>query len=115
MDILKKYRSAFQAVSMLAFMFILVANDMSLALRISIPISLIIINLAIMHFTGQLSDLFKFIKDAKLEIAKVVWPSRSEATRTTGMIALVVVVVSLLLWILDSITLAIFARLIQII
>ncbi len=115
MGILKKYRTTLQVASIFGLMFIIISGDMHIAIRISATLSIILINLFIMHITGQLSELIKFIGDAKLEIAKVVWPSKQEAIRTTGMIAMVVLVVSILLWLLDSITLAIFAKLIQII
>ncbi len=115
MDILKNYRVALQVVSIFGLMFVMVAADINFALRAAIVVALLIINFFVMKVTGQVSSLIDFVNDARQEIIKVVWPSRHEALRTTAMIAVVVTVVSILLWILDSITLAIFAKLIQII
>lgn len=42
------------------------------------------------------------ISGARTELRKVVWPTRQESVQTTLMIALVVVIMSLLMWGLDS-------------
>ena len=41
-------------------------------------------------------------KEARLEIRKVVWPTRQETTQTTLIVVAVVLVMALLLWGLDS-------------
>lgn len=41
-------------------------------------------------------------KDARVEIRKVVWPTRQETTQTTLIVVAVVLVMALLLWGLDS-------------
>jgi preprotein translocase subunit SecE len=41
-------------------------------------------------------------KEARVEVRKVVWPSRQETTQTTLIVVLVVFIVGLLLWGLDS-------------
>ncbi len=41
-------------------------------------------------------------KEARTEIRKVVWPTRQETTQTTLVVVAVVLVMSLLLWGLDS-------------
>ena len=40
--------------------------------------------------------------DARVEIRKVVWPSRQETTQTTIVVLIVIFVVALILWLLDS-------------
>lgn len=42
------------------------------------------------------------ISGARTELRKVVWPTRQESVQTTLMIAVVVVIMSLLMWGLDS-------------
>jgi preprotein translocase subunit SecE len=44
-----------------------------------------------------------FAKEAKVEVRKVVWPTRQEAIQTTGIVLVVTVIMSLLLWGLDSV------------
>jgi preprotein translocase subunit SecE len=43
-----------------------------------------------------------FMKETKIELKKVVWPSREETTKTTGMIIIAVIIVSIFLWIVDA-------------
>jgi len=45
---------------------------------------------------------FTLLKEARAEIRKVVWPTRQETTQTTLIVVAVVLVMSLLLWGLDS-------------
>ncbi len=45
---------------------------------------------------------FNLFKEAKAEIRKVVWPTRQETGQTTAIVVVVVLVVGLLLWGLDS-------------
>jgi preprotein translocase subunit SecE len=41
-------------------------------------------------------------KEARVEIRKVVWPTRQETTQTTLIVVAVVLVMALVLWGLDS-------------
>ncbi|GGK10646.1 preprotein translocase subunit SecE [Pseudomonas matsuisoli] len=42
------------------------------------------------------------VKEARVEIRKVVWPTRQETSQTTLIVVVVVLVMALLLWGLDS-------------
>jgi preprotein translocase subunit SecE len=44
-----------------------------------------------------------FTKETKIELRKVVWPTRDETVKTTGMIMVAVVIVAIFLWIVDAI------------
>jgi len=44
-----------------------------------------------------------FAKEARTETRKVVWPTRQEAVQTTGIVLVVTLLMSFLLWGLDSI------------
>lgn len=52
---------------------------------------------AIMSATAKGRAAREFISESMFELRKVVWPTRQEATRTTGVILVVVVIVSLIL------------------
>jgi preprotein translocase subunit SecE len=43
-----------------------------------------------------------FLKETRIELRKVVWPSREETLKTTGIIMIAVVVVAIFLWIVDA-------------
>ena len=52
--------------------------------------------------TARGQAFFALAKEARVEIRKVVWPSRQETTQTTLIVVAVVLVMALLLWGLDS-------------
>lgn len=64
---------------------------------------LIIAGLAV--FVVYQTDLGKrtvaFFRDARTEVRKVVWPSRTETTQTTLTVFVIVVIVGIFLWLFD--------------
>lgn len=50
---------------------------------------------------------WKFVKESRIEMRKVVWPTRQETTRTTLLVAAMVVIAALIMWGVDSILLVI--------
>ena len=53
-------------------------------------------------FTQQGQAVVAFAKEAKLELEKVVWPSRQETTQTTFIVMTMVTVAGFVLWGIDS-------------
>jgi|TARA_B100000953_G_scaffold110586_1_gene90962 preprotein translocase subunit SecE len=47
-------------------------------------------------------SVWDLAKEARIEIRKVVWPSRQETTQTTLIVVVVVIFVALILWGMDS-------------
>ena len=58
------------------------------------------VGLAYLTQPGQ--AVFSFGKEAKLELEKVVWPSRQETTQTTLIVMTMVMVAGFVLWGIDS-------------
>ena len=52
--------------------------------------------------TAKGAAFWKLAKEAKVEIRKVVWPTRQEATQTTLIVVGFVLLAALILWGLDS-------------
>ena len=52
--------------------------------------------------TEQGHTLWDLAREARLEIRRVVWPTRQETTQTTLIVLGLILLASLLLWILDS-------------
>ena len=46
---------------------------------------------------------WSFLQDAQLEVRKVVWPTRQETVQTTLLVMVVVILVALILWGLDTV------------
>tara|TARA_R110002167_G_scaffold2178_15_gene11155 strand:+ start:740 stop:1108 length:369 start_codon:yes stop_codon:yes gene_type:complete len=52
--------------------------------------------------TAKGSAFFTLFKEAKVEIRKVVWPTRQETVQTTAIVVVVVLLTGLALWAIDS-------------
>ena len=63
----------------------------------------LIIALAIASFTALGRRVRNFIGESQFELRKVVWPTKDETIKTTGIIIVVVIVLSLLLGLIDLI------------
>jgi preprotein translocase subunit SecE len=63
----------------------------------------LIVALAIAAFTALGRRVRNFIAESQFEMRKVVWPTRDETIKTTGIIIVVVIILSLLLGLIDLI------------
>ena len=63
----------------------------------------LLVALAISAFTGPGRRVRGFLAESQFEMRKVVWPTRDETLKTTGIIIVVVIVLSLLLGLIDLI------------
>lgn len=61
-----------------------------------------VVTLGLSYFTQPGQTVFSFAKEAKLELEKVVWPSRQETTQTTLIVMAMVLVAGFVLWGIDS-------------
>lgn len=71
--------------------------------RAAILILPLLAALAVAAFTTQGEALREYISESRFELRKVVWPTRDETIRTTGIILVVVFILSLLLGFIDLI------------
>ena len=62
----------------------------------------IVVMIALISMTKKGMALFKFSKEARVELRKVHWPTRQETLQTTLMVVVMVVVVGLFLWGVDG-------------
>ncbi len=87
----------------------IVANDVyssvPVALRLIgwLVLACVIAGLALMTAKGQAA--LSFIKEARVELRKVVWPNRQETMQTTILVLGVVLLMAMVLWGLDSVLL----------
>ncbi len=99
-DVVKQVFSVFCIVFGVAAFYYF--SDAQLLYRV-LGLLLVLVLASAMFFTTKLGQgLWMFILEAKLEIRKVVWPTREETVRTTLLVFAMVVVVGLLLGILDK-------------
>ncbi|MGB4499574.1 MAG: preprotein translocase subunit SecE [Methylococcaceae bacterium] len=57
---------------------------------------------AMLATTAWGHSITAFVADSKIEVRKIVWPTRDETTRTTLLVFAMVSIVSLMLWLLDT-------------
>ncbi|MGH1463622.1 MAG: preprotein translocase subunit SecE [Neptuniibacter sp.] len=77
-------------------------SDQSLFYRVVALIVLALLAGLVSLQTAKGKAFFTLFKEAKQEIRKVVWPTRQETAQTTMIVVVVVLVVGLMLWGLDS-------------
>lgn len=63
-------------------------------------VSVLALILAITTVKGK--SIINFAKESRMELRKVVWPTRKEAVQTTLLIAVITIIVGLCLWGLDT-------------
>ncbi len=51
---------------------------------------------------GRLTEMRKYVHEVQVEAKKVTWPERRETMQTTLMVLLMVIVMALFLWGVDS-------------
>lgn len=51
--------------------------------------------------------LWQFVSDARMEVRKVVWPTRQETVQTTLVVMVMVIIVGIVLWLFDMVLMGI--------
>ncbi|QHG92426.1 preprotein translocase subunit SecE [Coxiella endosymbiont of Amblyomma sculptum] len=72
------------------------------AVRISVGAVLLSSVLAIGSRTQKGREVWSFVKNARTELRKVIWPTRQETVRITLVVVISVSITALLLWGLDN-------------
>jgi preprotein translocase subunit SecE len=78
-------------------------SDSSTLLRVLGLLSALAVAVGLVFTTMQGRRGWGFIQETQLEVRKVVWPSRQETIRTTGLVIVMVIIIALMIWIIDSI------------
>jgi preprotein translocase subunit SecE len=77
-------------------------QDQSLLNRVLALVAMAAVAVAIALQTGRGRVIWALLKESRVEIRRVVWPTRQETTQTTLIVVLLVLAFSLILWGLDS-------------
>ncbi|MEM8817498.1 MAG: preprotein translocase subunit SecE [Pseudomonadota bacterium] len=78
------------------------ALDVALPLRVLMVLAGTGIGIAVAMTSTQGKRLWHFIQGSRVEIRKVVWPTRTETTQTAIAVFVFTIVMSLFFWGLDS-------------
>ncbi|MBW5802564.1 preprotein translocase subunit SecE [Coxiella endosymbiont of Ornithodoros amblus] len=103
-------KSRFDGLKWLLIVVLLVAvivaefyySQVVVAIRAAVGIVVLVILLAIASQTNKGRRALGFIKGARTELRRVVWPTRQETLQTTLVVIVMVVITALILWGLDS-------------
>ena len=60
-----------------------------------------VVAVTLFFLTAQGRAVWEFMKEARLELRKVVWPTRKETTQMTMVVVGLVVIAAAFLWIID--------------
>lgn len=80
---------------------VIMGQDVSVLLQFGVLAVAIIIAAVVAATSESGLALIEFSKGSRMELKKMVWPSRQETTQTTIIIMVMVVLVSLFLWLID--------------
>jgi preprotein translocase subunit SecE len=76
-------------------------SDIQLLYRVLGLVVVVLVSLGLVLTTDVGRSIWNFVLESKVEVRKVVWPTREETTRTTMLVFAMVFIVGLILWLLD--------------
>ena len=77
-------------------------NDLALPLRVLMVLGGTGVGIAVAMTSSQGHRLWHFIQGSRVEIRKVIWPTRQETTQTAIAVFVFTIVMALFFWALDS-------------
>ena len=80
-------------------------SEYSLLLRVVSILSIVGIAFFVASTTTKGRSTVDFVRQSHMEVRRVVWPTRQETIQMTGVVLLMVVMVALIIWSLDSLLL----------
>mgnify|MGYP000160808990 FL=1 len=69
--------------------------------RIGAILACIVVALGLLYATHQGKGFIRLLKDARVELRRVTWPTKQETVTTSWQVVLVVVIASIVLWCFD--------------
>ncbi|MBV7300779.1 preprotein translocase subunit SecE [Enterovibrio paralichthyis] len=78
-------------------------SDMSVVLRAAAVVVLVAAAGGVAALTAKGKAAITFARESRMEVRKVVWPTRQETLQTTFIVLAVTVVMALILWGIDGI------------
>ncbi|MDH2924728.1 preprotein translocase subunit SecE [Nicoletella semolina] len=95
---------------LMAIIFVVVAavgnvyfvTQLSLVVRVLALVGLLVGAVVFIAFTNQGQKAIGFMKEARQELRKIIWPTRQESTQTTLIVLGVCAIVALALWGIDA-------------
>ena len=80
----------------------LMGPDVSILLRVGVVLVAIVIALGVAATSQYGMALIDFSKGSRIELRKMVWPTRPETIQTTAIVLVAVFLTGLFLWLIDA-------------
>jgi preprotein translocase subunit SecE len=77
--------------------------NLSGPIQIIVWLAWLIVSLGLSYMTTKGKMVYEFAQEAKVELLKVVWPTRQETVQTTLIVMVMVTLTGFILWGLDSV------------
>ena len=99
-----KWKTYVAIAIVLATLYLYYSNPLAFNTLTKVLITLVLFGIAVTVFikSSQGDRFVHFLKETRIELRKVVWPTRQETAKTTGIIMIAVVIVAIFLWIIDA-------------
>ncbi|MBK1648092.1 preprotein translocase subunit SecE [Rhabdochromatium marinum] len=81
--------------------------NFSLLLRVIVLLAIAAGAVAVALTTGPGRTLWRFASDSRMEVRRVVWPTRQETIQTTLVVMVMVLILGILLWLFDTLLMTI--------
>jgi preprotein translocase subunit SecE len=78
-------------------------SEVSTPLRVIAWLAGLAVSALVASTTQKGKEVVEFFRDSRMELRKVVWPTREETMQTTLVVAAMVVILALILWGMDGI------------
>lgn len=86
-------------------------HDFFWSLRFALGIILVCVILGLVAWTKKGKAAWGFVGQARVEMRKVVWPARKETMQVAIMIVIVVMLMAIILWCVDSVLMWVVSKL----
>lgn len=77
-------------------------RELASPLKVLVWVFVLLLSAGLISRTAKGKTIIEFAKKARVELRKVVWPTRQATIQATAIVGLIVVVMSLILWVIDS-------------
>ncbi|NVK22498.1 MAG: preprotein translocase subunit SecE [Kangiellaceae bacterium] len=76
-------------------------GEQSVLIRVGAVLAAVALALFTALATSKGQSFWKFAKEARTELRKVIWPTTNETVRTSIMVIIMVIILGVFLWLLD--------------
>lgn len=99
-----KWKTYVAIAVVIATLYLYYSNPLAFNTLTNVIVTLTLFGIAGVIFikSAQGERFLHFLKETRIELRKVVWPTRQETAKTTGIIMIAVVIVAIFLWIVDA-------------